>query len=100
MAALQAGFVRTYAHKKVVILKTGLSIGDEDAVLIAPLISAKPPATTRGVEVKTGYGRRWVLIGQVNTVKPASLVTVWKGPDRLKPDQMKIVLQELDKPSR
>jgi hypothetical protein len=97
MAALQAGHVRTYAHKKVVILKTGLSIGDEDAVLIAPLISAKPPATTSGVEVKTNYGRRWVLIGQANTAKAADLVTVWMGPDRLRPDQMKIVLQEHDK---
>ncbi|SFR27997.1 hypothetical protein SAMN04488564_112108 [Lentzea waywayandensis] len=100
MAAPQTGFVRTYAHKKVVILKTGLSIGDEDAVLIAPLISAKPPAATPGVEVKTAYGRYWVLTGQANTVRTADLVTVWWGPERLRPDQMKIVQQEHGKNSK
>jgi hypothetical protein len=96
MAAAQVGFVRTYAHKKVVILKTGLSVGEENAVMVARLSKNKPPATTPGVEAKTRWGTYWVLTGQVSTVRTADLVTVWWGPDELEAEVMKAVQQKMD----
>ncbi|USX54745.1 hypothetical protein [Lentzea sp. HUAS12] len=90
MPSLRVGSVRTCAHKKVVVLKTGLKDGGEDAVQVAPIIKAEP-AGGPSVEIRTGHGPRWVLVGQVSTVKSASLATVWWGLENVKADAMKLV---------
>jgi hypothetical protein len=93
MPSLRAGSVRKCANKQVVVLKTGLKEGDEDAAMVAPLSRSKP-SDGSGIEFRdTVYGVYWVLVGQVTTVRVASLVTVWGGPDRVKPAVMKLVLQ-------
>ncbi|GHH40470.1 hypothetical protein [Lentzea cavernae] len=94
MPSLRVGSVRKCADKKVVVLKTGVKEGDDDAVKIAPLTRTKP-SDGPGVEFRdTLYGAYWVLVGQVTTVRVASLNTVWGGIDRVKPAVMKIVLRE------
>ncbi|MFD4638197.1 hypothetical protein ACFWN2_12840 [Lentzea sp. NPDC058436] len=97
MPSLRVGSVRTCAHKKVVVLKTGVKDGEEDAVVVAPLIRSKSSGGP-GVEVRDRvWGVYRVLVGQASTVRVKSLVTVWTGPDYIGPDEMKAVLQEAGK---
>ncbi|SER26564.1 hypothetical protein [Lentzea albida] len=93
MPSLRAGTIMKCAHKQVVVLETGLKEGDEEAARIAPLSKTTPPSGP-AVEFKDRvYGTYWVLVGQVSTVRAASLVTVWGGPDKVNPAVLKEVLQ-------
>ena len=94
MPSLRVGSVRTCAGKKVVVLKTGLKEGDKDAVRVAQLRPVKQ-ANGPGVDFNdTVWGRYRVLVGQVSTVRVADLRTVVLAPDIVKPDVMKVVLEQ------
>lgn len=100
MASKSVGMVMSHHHKKVVIVRTGLSIGDADAVMIAPLSRTKPSGSTPCVKVKTWYDDYWVPLDQVTVVKVAEVVYAWTPPARLTRDPLNAVLKELDKLSR
>lgn len=94
MPSLRVGSVRKHAHKDVVVLKTGVKEGDKDAVVVAQLRPAKQ-AKGPGVDFKDAWwGKYRVLVGQVSTVRVADLRTVVFAPDKVKPEVMKVVLEQ------
>ncbi|MEV6824507.1 hypothetical protein [Amycolatopsis sp. NPDC051102] len=99
MVSLSAGMVMNYNHKKVVILRTGLSIDGSEAVKVAPLTTRKP-GSGRHVEAKTLWGTYWIPLGQVSDVKAAGVGYAGYGPGRLSKKLLNAVLRELDKGSQ
>jgi hypothetical protein len=96
MASLKVGMVRNYKHKKVVILRTGLSIDGSDAVRVAPLSSRRPSGSDRHVEAKTPWGTYWVPLGQERDVPAAGMGRVGWGPDRLSKKLLDAVLTAME----
>jgi hypothetical protein len=83
MVALKAGMVMNYNHKKVVILRTGLSIDGSDAVKVAPLSARRPSGSDGSVEAKTVWGTYWIPLGQASDVKAAGVSYAGWGPGRI-----------------
>ena len=96
MAALKVGMVRNYKHKKVVILRTGLSIDGSDAVRVAPLSARRPSGSGRHVEAETLWGTYWIPLGQVSDVPAAGVGYAGWGPERLSKKLLDAVLKAMD----
>ncbi|MCR6482268.1 hypothetical protein M8542_05545 [Amycolatopsis sp. OK19-0408] len=95
MAAMSVGKIMKHQHKKVVILRTGLSIDGSAAVQIVPLSARKPSGGGRYVEAKTWVSVYWVPLDQVKVVKATDVVEAATYPGRLPHDPLKAVLKEL-----
>ncbi|MBY8847307.1 hypothetical protein K7G98_00395 [Saccharothrix sp. MB29] len=100
MASKSAGKIMKHNHRKVAILKTGLSIGDADAVMIVPFNSTKPSGGTPFVLAKTWVRNYWMPLDQVSVVKAAEVVYPCTSPARLPAGLLKTVLKEVDKVSQ
>ncbi|SES14597.1 hypothetical protein SAMN05216188_12339 [Lentzea xinjiangensis] len=100
MASMSVGSIMKHDHRKVVVLRTGLSVDGADAVMIARLSTRKPSGGAPYVEAKTWVGTYWVPLDQVKVVKAAGVVHACTSPGRLPKDPLKAVLKELSKASR
>lgn len=100
MVSLKVGMVRSYKHKKVVILRTGLSIEGSDAARVAPLSARRPSGSGRHVEAKTPWGNYWIPLGQVSDVPTAGMGRVGWGPERLSKELLDPLLKAMDKGSQ
>lgn len=102
MAAKHVGMIMKHDHRKVLVLRVGLTLDGADAVLVAPFVKAepKPAGGVRAVEAKTWVDDYRVRLDQASVVKAADVVHNWTPPGRLNRQQLKAVLKELDKVSR
>ncbi|WP_086844685.1 hypothetical protein [Amycolatopsis kentuckyensis] len=95
MASMNVGMIMKHNHKKVVILRTGLSIDGSDAVKIAPLSTSKPSGSGRYVEAKTWVSDYWIPLDQTKVVKAADVVHAATPPGRLPTKPLKAALKEM-----
>ena len=98
MASLKVGMVRSYKHEKVVILRTGLSIKDSDAVRVAPLSPRRPSGSGRHVEAKVGKLLDSARPGKRRPDRrhgPRRL----GGPDRLSNELLDPLLKAMSRPA-
>lgn len=100
MASMNVGMIMKHNHKRVVILRTGMSIDGSDAVMIARLRTGRPSGKAPNVEVKTWLNNYWIPLDQVSVVKAADVVHAFTGPGRLPKGPLNAVLQKVDKASR
>ncbi|MCE6998679.1 hypothetical protein LZG04_28355 [Saccharothrix sp. S26] len=102
MAAKHVGMIMKHNHRKVLVLRVGLTLDGADAVLVAPFGTAKPKpdGSARAVEAKTWVDDYWVRLDQASVVKAADVVHTWTPPGRLTRRPLDAVLKELAKASR
>ncbi|WP_143035993.1 hypothetical protein [Lentzea fradiae] len=97
---MNVGMIMKHDHKKVVILRTGLSLDGSDAVMIVPFKSGKPSDNALYVKAKTWVKDYWIPLDQVSVVKAAGVVHACTSPGRLPKEPLNAVLKEVNKVSR
>ncbi|KDN18715.1 hypothetical protein [Amycolatopsis rifamycinica] len=95
MVSLNAGMIMKHNHKRVVVLRTGLSLDGADAVMIAPLNTRRPSGKAPAVEANTWYDNYWIATDQAKVVEAAEVVHAFTGPGRVRRSTLNAVLKEL-----